>query len=291
MTQAASKHRTLFGATFARGFSRGWLGAGYLFLYLPIVALVVYSFNDSAVPNVWNGFTFKWYVKLTTDGEMLSGLWLSLRIAFFSATSSLLLGTLAAFALVKYRRFTGRTLFSGMVNAPLVMPEVIIGLSLLLMLVSAQRLFGYPERGALTIWLGHLLLGMSYATVVVQARLLGLNPQLEEAAMDLGAKPFQVFRLVTLPMIAQALMSAWLLTFTLSLDDVVVSAFLSGPGSTTLPLVIFSRARRGLDPSVNAVATVIITIVAIGTVVASYLIARAERERAKAIAQAQRDDG
>ena len=291
MTQATGKHRTLFGATFARGFSRGWLGAGYLFLYLPIMALVVYSFNDSAVPNMWNGFTFKWYVKLTTDGEMLSGLWLSLWIAFFSATSSLLLGTLAAFALVKYRRFTGRTLFSGMVNAPLVMPEVIIGLSLLLMLVSAQRLFGYPERGALTIWLGHLLLGMSYATVVVQARLLGLNPQLEEAAMDLGAKPFQVFRLVTLPMIAQALMSAWLLTFTLSLDDVVVSAFLSGPGSTTLPLVIFSRARRGLDPSVNAVATVIITIVAIGTVVASYLIARAERERAKAIAQAQRDDG
>ena len=291
MTQALGKHRTIFGTTFARGFSRGWLGAGYLFLYLPILSLVVYSFNDSAVPNAWNGFTFKWYIKLTTDGEMLGALWLSLRIAFFSATSSLILGTLAAFALVKYRRFTGRTLFSGMVNAPLVMPEVIIGLSLLLMLVSAQRLFGYPERGALTIWLGHLLLGMSYATVVVQARLLGLNPQLEEAAMDLGAKPFQVFRLVTLPMIAQALTSAWLLTFTLSLDDVVVSAFLSGPGSTTLPLVIFSRARRGLDPSVNAVATVIITIVAIGTVIASYLIARAERERAKSIAQAQRDDG
>ncbi|HEY8709070.1 MAG TPA: ABC transporter permease subunit [Burkholderiaceae bacterium] len=291
MTQAAAKHRTIFGTTFARGFSRGWLGAGYLFLYLPILSLIVYSFNDSAVPNAWNGFTFKWYVKLTTDDEMLGGLWLSLRIAFFSATSSLVLGMLAAFALVKYRRFTGRTLFSGMVTAPLVMPEVIIGLSLLLMLVSAQRLFGYPERGALTIWLGHLLLGMSYATVVVQARLLGLNPQLEEAAMDLGAKPFQVFRLVTLPMIAQALMSAWLLTFTLSLDDVVVSAFLSGPGSTTLPLVIFSRARRGLDPSVNAVATVIITIVAIGTVIASYLIARAERERAKAIAQARRNDG
>ena len=291
MTQALGKHRTIFGTTFARGFSRGWLGAGYLFLYLPILSLVVYSFNDSAVPNAWNGFTFKWYIKLTTDGEMLGALWLSLRIAFFSATSSLILGTLAAFALVKYRRFTGRTLFSGMVNAPLVMPEVIIGLSLLLMLVSAQRLFGYPERGALTIWLGHLLLGMSYATVVVQARLLGLNPQLEEAAMDLGAKPFQVFRLVTLPMIAQALTSAWLLTFTLSLDDVVVSAFLSGPGSTTLPLVIFSRARRGLDPSVNAVATVIITIVAIGTVIASYLIARAERARAKSIAQAQRDDG
>jgi putrescine transport system permease protein len=286
----STDHRTPFGAKFAVGFGRGWLGAGYLFLYLPIVALVVYSFNDSPVPNLWKGFTLKWYAKLATDDEMLGGLWLSLKIAFFTAWSSLVLGTLAAFALTKYKRFTGRTLFSGMVNAPLVMPEVIIGLSLLLMLVSVQRLLGFPERGALTIWMGHLLLGMAYATVVVQARLEGLNPQLEEAAMDLGARPFQVFALVTLPMIAQALMSAWLLTFTLSLDDVVLSAFLSGPGSTTMPLVIFSRARLGLNPSVNAVATVIITIVAIGTVVASYLIARAERERAKAIAQAQRDD-
>ena len=282
---------TPFGAGFARVFGRSWLGAGYLFLYLPIVALVVYSFNDSPIPNLWKGFTFKWYAKLAGDTEMLDGLWLSLKIAFSTACGSLVLGTLAAFALVKYRRFTGRTLFSGMVNAPLVMPEVIVGLSLLLMLVSVQKALGFPERGAMTIWFGHLLLGMAYATVVVQARLLGLNPQLEEAAMDLGAKPFQVFTLVTLPMIAQALMSAWLLTFTLSLDDVVLSAFLNGPGSTTMPLVIFSRARLGLNPSVNAVATVIITLVAIGTVVASYLIARAERERAKAIAQAQRDDG
>lgn len=282
---------TPFGARFARGFGRGWLGAGYVFLYLPIVALVVYSFNDSPVPNLWKGFTLKWYVKLASDNEMLSGLWLSLKIAFFTACSSLVLGTLAAFALVKYRRFSGRTLFTGMVNAPLVMPEVIIGLSLLLMLVSVQKALGFPERGAMTIWFGHLLLGMAYATVVVQARLQGLNPQLEEAAMDLGARPFQVFTLVTLPMIAQALMSAWLLTFTLSLDDVVLSAFLNGPGSTTMPLVIFSRARLGLNPSVNAVATVIITLVAIGTVVASYLIARAERDRARAIAQAQRDDG
>jgi putrescine transport system permease protein len=287
---SAAKH-TPFGAGFARGFGRAWLGAGYLFLYLPIVALVVYSFNDSPIPNLWKGFTLKWYVKLASDDEMLGGLWLSLKIAFFTATGSLVLGTLAAFALVKYRRFFGRTLFSGMVNAPLVMPEVIIGLSLLLMLVSVQKALGFPERGAMTIWFGHLLLGMAYATVVVQARLQGLNPQLEEAAMDLGAKPFQVFTLVTLPMIMQALMSAWLLTFTLSLDDVVLSAFLNGPGSTTMPLVIFSRARLGLNPSVNAVATVIITLVAIGTVVASYLIARAERERANAIAQAQRDDG
>jgi putrescine transport system permease protein len=201
------------------------------------------------------------------------------------------LGTLAAFALVKYRRFKGRTLFSGMVSAPLVMPDVVVGISLLLMLVSIQRAFGSPERGMLTIWLGHVLTGMAYATVVVQARLQDLNPQLEEAAMDLGARPSQVFRLVTLPMITQALMSAWLLTFTISLDDVVLAAFLSGPGSTTMPLVIFSRARLGLNPTVNAVATVIIVIVAIGTVLASILIARAERERAKAIAQAQRDDG
>jgi putrescine transport system permease protein len=198
------------------------------------------------------------------------------------------LGTLAAFALNKYRRFSGRTLFSGMVNAPLVMPEVVVGLSLLLMLVSVQRWLGFPERGSLTIWMGHVLLGMAYATVVVQARLQDLNPQLEEAAMDLGAKPFQVFYLVTLPMITQSLMSAWLLTFTLSLDDVVLSAFLSGPGSTTMPLVIFSRARLGLNPSVNAVATIIVVIVAIGVLAASYWIANAERKRARELAEATR---
>jgi putrescine transport system permease protein len=233
-----------------------------VFLYLPIVALVLYSFNDSPIPNVWRGFTFKWYIALVNDREMLSGFWLSLKIAFFTACGSVVLGTLAAFALVKYRRFTGRTLFSGMVNAPLVMPEVVVGLSLLLMLVSVQRAIGFPERGVLTIWFGHLLLGLSYATVVIQARLQDMNPQLEEAAMDLGAKPHQVFWLVTLPLIGQSLASAWLLTFTLSLDDVVLSAFLSGPGSTTMPLVIFSRARLGLNPSVNAVATLIVSVVA-----------------------------
>jgi putrescine transport system permease protein len=268
--------------------SKAWLAGGYLFLYLPIVALVIYSFNDSPIPNVWAGFTLKWYAALAHDREILNGLWLSLQIAFFTACGSVVLGTLAAFALVKYRRFTGRTLFSGMVNAPLVMPEVIVGLSLLLMLVSVQRAIGFPERGMLTIWLGHLLLGMAYATVVVQARLQDLNPQLEEAAMDLGARPHQVFYLVTLPMISQALMSAWLLTFTLSLDDVVLSAFLSGPGSTTMPLVIFSRARLGLNPSVNAVATLIVLVVAVGTVVASLAIARAERRRQQDIAAAAR---
>lgn len=274
--------------------SLAWLGAGFVFLYLPIVALVIYSFNDSPIPNVWAGFTLKWYAALPADREIISGLLLSLQIAFFTACGSVVLGTLAAFALVKYRRFGGRTLFTGMVNAPLVMPEVIIGLSLLLMLVSVQRAtqaafgWGVPERGMLTIWFGHLLLGMAYATVVVQARLQDLNPQLEEAAMDLGARPWQVFTLVTLPMISQALMSAWLLTFTLSLDDVVLSAFLSGPGSTTMPLVIFSRARLGLNPSVNAVATLIVLVVTVGTVLTSLAIARAERRRAHDIAAAAR---
>ena len=269
-------------------FGRGWLGGVYLFLYVPIVALVVFSFNDSPLPNVWRGFTLKWYAALAQDEEMLSGLWLSLKIAFMTACGSVVLGTLAAFALVKYKRFTGRTLFSGMVNAPLVMPEVVVGLSLLLMLVSVQRALGFPERGLMTIWLGHLLLGMAYATVVVQSRLQDLNPQLEEAALDLGARPHQVFWLVTLPMIAQALVSAWLLTFTISLDDVVLSAFLSGPGSTTMPLVIFSRARLGLNPSVNAVATLIIVVVGMGVVLASYLIARRERQRQQEVAAASR---
>ncbi|HKX39666.1 MAG TPA: ABC transporter permease subunit [Burkholderiaceae bacterium] len=281
-------------AAFNRWFGRGWLSAGYLFLYLPILTLVLFSFNDSPVPNVWRSFTLKWYAALVSDGEMLAGLWLSLKVAVLTASASVVLGTFAAFALVKYKRFAGRTMFSGMVSAPLVMPEVIIGLSLLLMLVSVQHatqaLFGigFPERGLLTIWFGHLLLGLAYATVIVQARLQDLDPQLEEAAMDLGARPWQVFHLVTLPMIAQALLSAWLLTFTLSFDDVVLSAFLSGPGATTMPLVIFSRARLGINPSVNATATLIIAVVSIGVIAASWLIARRERIRARDVAAAAR---
>ena len=285
-----SRRATLFYARFNRVFARGWLAAGYLFLFVPIVALVVYSFNASPLPNTWSGFSFKWYVALASDRELIDGLWLSLRIAVLTASGSVVLGTMAAFALVKYRRFGGRTLFSGMVNAPLVMPEVIIGLSLLLMLVTVQRAVGFPERGVLTIWFGHLLVGMAYATVMVQSRLQDLNPQLEEAAMDLGARPGQVFALVTLPMIAQTLISAWLLTFTISLDDVVLSAFLSGPGSTTMPLVIFSRARLGLSPSVNTIAAVTVAVVSIGIVAASLMLARAERRRASDVAAAARGD-
>jgi putrescine transport system permease protein len=281
-------------ASFNRFFARAWLGLGYVFLYVPIVALVAYSFNDSPVPNLWRGFTLKWYGALASDQELLAGLSLSLKVAFSTSCAAIVLGTLAAFAMTRYQRFFGSTLFAGMIAAPLVMPEVIIGLSLLLMLVSLQRAteaafgVGFPGRGLLTIWLGHLLLGMAYATVVVRARLQTLNPELEEAAMDLGARPWQVFWLVTLPMISQALLSAFLLTFTLSLDDVVLSAFLSGPGATTMPLVIFSRARLGLNPSVNAVATIIIGVVAVGVVFASFAIARSERRRAEDIAAANR---
>jgi putrescine transport system permease protein len=285
-----TRGKALFGTGFAKGFGRAWLMGGFLFLYLPMLTLIVYSFNKSRLPSQWGGFSLDWYAKLANDTEIINGLILSFKIALMSATGSVVLGTMAAFSLVKYRRFRGRTFFSGMVSAPLVMPEVIQGLSMLLMLVAVQRALGFPPRGLLTIWLGHLMIGMSYACVVVQSRLQNLNPQLEEAAMDLGARPWQVFSLVTLPMISQALVSAWLLTFSLSLDDVVVTAFLSGPGATPMPLVIFSRARLGLDPSVNAVATVIIVSVAICVGLASLWVVRNERRRAAEISAAQRAD-
>jgi putrescine transport system permease protein len=236
----------------------------------------------------WGGWSLRWYGALANDGEIISGFRLSLEIAFLTACSSVVLGTLAALSLHRFKRFSGRTLFAGMVNSPLVMPEVIIGLSLLLMLVSVQRLFGFPERGFGTIWLGHTLLGMAYATVVVLSRLQEMSPSLEEAAQDLGCRPLQVFFLVTLPLISQAIGSAWLLTFTLSLDDVVLSAFLSGPGSTTMPIIIFSRARLGLSPSVNTVATLTVAVVSLGVLAASILMSRAEKRRAQEMAAAYR---
>ena len=272
-----------------RWFGRCWLALGYLFLYLPIVVLVVFSFNSSRQDMVWSGFSTRWYEQLWHDSALISGLVLSLKIAFLAACASVVLGTCAAFALTRYQRFRGRALFSSMVSAPLVMPEVIIGLSLLLMLVSVQKMFGFPERGMLTIWIGHTLLGMAYATVVLQSRLKDMSKSLEEAAMNLGCRPHQVFFLVTLPNITQALASAWLLTFTLSLDDVVLSAFLSGPGSSTMPLVIFSRARLGLDPRVNALAALIILVVTLAVIVVSVMLARAERRRQQQIAAALKE--
>ena len=268
--------------------SRSWMGAVYFFLYLPIVTLMLFSFNASPLISNWSGFSLRWYYALMQDAEIIDGFKLSLKIAFATGCSSVVLGTLAAITLHRFKRFTGRTLFAGMVNSPLVMPEVIIGLSLLLMLVSVQKIFGFPDRGFGTIWLGHTLLGMAYATVVVLSRLQEMSPSLEEAAQDLGALPAQVFFLITLPLISQALASAWLLTFTLSLDDVVISAFLNGPGSTTLPITIFSRARLGLNPSVNTVATLTVAVVSVGVLAASIWMSRAEKRRAVEMAAAYR---
>ena len=260
-------------------FSRGWMIAVYAFLYLPIVTLVIYSFNDSPLVTIWSHASLRWYLALINDDDLISAVGLSLRIAFISALMSVFFGTFTAFALQRYRRFYGRTLLSSMASAPLVMPDVIVGLSLLLMLVSLQHWLGFPERGLFTILLGHALLGTAYANVVVTSRLQEMDGKLDEAAMDLGCQPFQVFRLVTLPLLMPALVSAFLLTFTLSFDDVVLSSFLSGPGFSTLPMVIFSRARLGLNPSINAVATVTIFVVTLAVIAFSLQQSKAERQR------------
>jgi putrescine transport system permease protein len=266
-----------------------WLIAGYVFLYVPILTLIVFSFNKSKMVTLWGGFSFKWYGVIAHDTEVVNGFILSMKIALLTATASVVLGTFAAFAMVRYKSFFGRTAFFAHINAPLVVPEVITGLSLLLFFVMCERLFGMPERGIFTIWAGHTSFGLSYAAVIIQSRLLEMDKSLEEAAMDLGCKPFQVFYLVTLPMIAQSIMAAWLLTFTISLDDVVTTAFLSGPGSTTLPLVILSRARLGLDPTVNAIATITVAVVAVGVVAASLWMNRQERIRAAEQSAAYRE--
>jgi putrescine transport system permease protein len=260
-------------------FARSWLLAVYAFLYVPILVLIVFSFNASSQDMVWRGFTLHWYGALAKDTEIIEGFILSMQVAASSATSSVVLGTFAGYVLNHYRKFRGRALFVGMSSAPLVMPEVIIGLSLLLMLVSFEKQFGFPQRGLLTLLIGHTVLGMAYATVVIQSRLGEISTSLSEAAMDLGCRPYQVFSKVTLPNIAQSLASAWLLTFTLSLDDVVVSAFLTGPGYSPMPTVIFSRARLGLDPRVNALATLTILVVSAGVVLSGLWMARADRMR------------
>lgn len=261
----------------ARRLGLGWLLAIYAFLYLPIASLVAGSFNASPLASVWGGATLRWYGALWHDHEIIDALQLTLLIALISATLSVLLGTLTALVLVRYRRFRGRALFESMANAPLVMPEVIVGLSLLLLLVACQQWLGVPERGVVSISMGHTLLGMAYAAVVVRARLLELDSSLEEAALDLGARPLQVFWLVTLPLITPSLLSAWLLAFTLSLDDVVISAFLSGPGSNTLPIVVFSRAKLGLDPTVNVVATLTVALVGLALLIGHWGLHRPAR--------------
>ena len=251
---------------------------GFAFLYAPIVSLVLFSFNENRLVTVWTGFSLRWYGELFNDPQMLNAAILSLQIAAVSATIATVLGTLAAVALVRFRRFRGRTLLQGMVSAPLVMPEVITGLSLLLLFVAMEAALGWPAgRGMLTIIIAHSTFCMAYVTVVVQSRLSDLDLSLEEAAMDLGATPVRVFFDITLPIIAPALISGWLLGFTLSLDDVVVASFVSGPGSSTLPMVIFSKLRLGMSPDVNALATIIIGIVALGVVAATLVQLRGRK--------------
>ena len=262
-------------------FGRFWLAAVYLFLYIPLFFLIVFSFNSTRQDGVFTGFSLRWYTALMGDSRLVEGFFLSLKVAVITGTLSTILGAFAAFVLVRYVRFKGRTLFAGLVSAPLVMPEVIIGLSLLLLMVAVQRAIGWPDRGATTIVLGHTLLGMAYATVVITGRLREMDRSLEEAAMDLGCRPIQVFFLVTLPNIAPSLVAAWMLTFTLSFDDVVISEFLSGPGVTTLPQVIFGYARRGVNPSIYAAAAILISVVSVGIIVYSVFMARQQSRRAR----------
>jgi len=267
-------------------FGRAWMVLIFLFLYLPLLFMVVFSFNSTRQDAVFTGFSLRWYEALGRDSKIVEGFWLSFQIALATGVLSAVLGTFAAFVLVRYQRFTGRTVFSGMVNAPLVMPEVVIGLSLLLLMVGIQNVFGWPERGLLTIILGHTLLGMAYAMVVVQSRLLEVDRSIEEAAMDLGARPAQVFFLVTLPNIAQAIIAGFLLSFTLSFDDVVISEFLSGPGVNTLPQVIFGYARRGINPTIYAAATLLISVITVAVIAYSIWVARQARRRAQEAQQA-----
>lgn len=258
-------------------FNATTLTLGFAFLYLPILLLIVYSFNDSRIASVWTGFSTRWYGAMFNNQQLLNAAWTTLKVAFTSSTIATVLGTLAAVSLVRMGRFRGRTLFSGMVYAPLVMPEVITGLSLLLLFVSA----GFA-RGFWTVTLAHATFTMCFVTVVVQSRLIGFNRDIEEAALDLGCPPWKTFFLITLPVIAPAVISGWLLAFTLSLDDVVIASFTTGPGAATLPIEIFSRVRRGVSPEINAVSTVLIAIVTLGVITAAIIQKRSfvARERA-----------
>ena len=248
------------------------MGFGFAFLYLPIALVVLYSFNDSRLVTVWGGFSLRWYAELLRSGDVLDAAWLSVRIATVSATAATVLGTLAGFALARMGRFRGRTLFTAMIAAPLVIPEVITGLSLLLLFVSMQQQLGWPSaRGATTIAISHVTFSTAYVAVIVRSRLASMDATLEEAAMDLGGRPLRVLFDITLPVISPAIVSGWLLAFTLSIDDLVISSFVSGPGATTLPMLIFSKVRLGVTPDVNALATIVIGLVAIGVGIAGWI--------------------
>ena len=264
---------------------------GMAFLYVPMVMLVVYSFNYSKLVPVWGGFSVRWYKTLFASEEVWNALILSLKIAVINATFATLLGTLAGLALVRFGRFRGRTLFTGMISAPLVMPEVITGLSLLLLFITLNELLGWPSsRGITTITIAHITFSLAYVAVIIQSRLAGMGQDLEEAAQDLGGKPLRVMVDVTLPLLAPGMVAGWLLAFTLSLDDLVIASFVSGPGANTLPMLIYSRVKLGLRPDINALATIIIFTVAIGVTLAGWLLMRQQKQHQRDVQLAASDE-
>jgi len=263
------------------------LAFGFAFLYVPILLLILFSFNESRLVTVWGGFSTKWYAELFQDEQMLNAALVSLRVGVYSATVATVLGTLSALMMVRFGRFRGRLVFTGMITAPLVMPEVITGLSLLLLFVALEHAIGWPGgRGVDTITIAHTTFCMAYVNVVVQARLADLDRSVEEAAMDLGARPLKAFLVITLPMLAPALVSGWLLGFTLSLDDLVIASFVAGPSSTTLPMVVFSSVRLGISPKINALATLLVLLATMTILIVATIMWRQERERARAVARA-----
>jgi putrescine transport system permease protein len=255
------------------------LCVGIAILYLPILVLIGYSFNASALVSVWGGFSTSWYRQLVHNDQILDAAWLSLQIGIVVSTGAVILGTLAAIALVRFTRFRGRLLLTGMVNAPLVMPEIITGITQLLLFISMLHVIGWPHRGFTTIAIAHIAFCTAYVTITVQSRLSTADRSLEEAAMDLGAGPVRAFLDTTLPIIMPALASSWLLSFTLSLDDLVISSFVAGPGASTLPMVIFSKVKLGVSPDINALASLIICLVGVCVLAAGYLMRRNERQR------------
>ena len=268
------------------------LWAGFAFLYLPIIVLIVYSFNASRLVAVWGGWSVKWYGELFRDPQVLGAASMSLQIAGISATVAVVIGGLAGYVLSRFGRFRGRTGFSTMLTAPLVMPEVITGLSLLMLFIAMEGLVGWPAgRGMTTVIIAHITFAAAYVAVVVRSRVAGLDRALEEAAMDLGARPITVLRRITLPMLMPGLLSGWLLAFTLSLDDLVIASFVTGPGATTLPMLIFSKVRLGVSPDINALATLIVAVVASGVLLSGWIMLRAERRHARQVRAAFRREG
>lgn len=260
---------------------------GFAFFYIPILSMIFFSFNKSRLATVWGGFSTQWYGKLFQNSQIMDAALLSLQIALVSATIATILGTMAGIALARFRRFRGKTLFSGFVTAPLIMPEVITGISMLMLFILMAQWIGWPsKRGFTTVTLAHITFSMTYVTTVIQSRLTSADIAVEEAAMDLGAKPWQVLRDVTLPIIAPAIMSGWLLAFTISLDDVVISNFTTGPGATTLPILVWSKVKLGVTPDINALATIIVLVVSICVIIAGVLMMRSERRREQDIQMA-----